>query len=157
MILILLKAIDRKFKRKVRFTSCSSTTLTKVNIFRLKNNDSYTYCIVEPADGLNKRSILSFYYSVFRLVLLTSKQNRSSNRKGCWWWLLMERIHYNLMKLGWSLGNVPQKMKKIVIKTRYISDFSYIFKSKIYTENGLTVQNISNFYNKFFYFFWNVT
>jgi hypothetical protein len=29
----------------------------------------------------------------------------------------------NLMKLGGSLGNIPQKLKKkLVIKTRYISD-----------------------------------
>jgi hypothetical protein len=35
----------------------------------------------------------------------------------------MEHIHNNLMKLGGSLGNVPQKWKKIlVIKTRNISD-----------------------------------
>jgi hypothetical protein len=28
----------------------------------------------------------------------------------------------NLMKLGGSLGNVPQKLKKLFIKTRYISE-----------------------------------
>jgi hypothetical protein len=42
-------------------------------------------------------------------------------RKGSWWWHLMGHIHNNLIKLGGSLGNVPQKWKKLVIKTRYIS------------------------------------
>jgi hypothetical protein len=32
----------------------------------------------------------------------------------------MEHIHNNLMKLWGSLGNIPQKLKKLVIKTRYI-------------------------------------
>jgi hypothetical protein len=36
----------------------------------------------------------------------------------------------NLMKLG-SLGNVPQKLKKLVIKTCYISDCYSIFKRTI--------------------------
>jgi hypothetical protein len=29
---------------------------------------------------------------------------------------------YNFMKLGQSLGNDPKNLKKLVIKTRYISD-----------------------------------
>jgi hypothetical protein len=37
-------------------------------------------------------------------------------RKGCWRWHWMELIHNNLMKLGGSLGNVPQKMKKTCYK-----------------------------------------
>jgi hypothetical protein len=45
-----------------------------------------------------------------------------NNRKGCCFWNLMEHIHNNLMKLGGSLGNVPHKNEKLVIKTRYISD-----------------------------------
>jgi hypothetical protein len=44
-------------------------------------------------------------------------------------------FHNNLMKLGGSLGNVPQKN----------------------LENGPTVRNIWSFYNKFFIFLWNVT
>jgi hypothetical protein len=34
----------------------------------------------------------------------------------------MEHIHNNIIKLGGSLGNVPRKNEKLVIKTRYISD-----------------------------------
>jgi hypothetical protein len=59
-------------------------------------------------------------------------------------------IKNNLMKLGRSLGNVPQKLKiKLVIKTRYISECSSIFKSinsvlstNCTFENGLKVQYI---------------
>jgi hypothetical protein len=40
----------------------------------------------------------------------------AENREGCWWWHLMEHIHNNLMKLGGSLGNVPQKLKKTCYK-----------------------------------------
>jgi hypothetical protein len=36
------------------------------------------------------------------------------NRKGCWWWYLMEHFHNNLMKLRGSLGNVPQIMKNLL-------------------------------------------
>jgi hypothetical protein len=50
-----------------------------------------------------------------------------------------------------SLGKVPQKLKKIVIKSRYISDCLSIFKSTIYV-NGLTVRNISSFITSFFFF-----
>jgi hypothetical protein len=32
-------------------------------------------------------------------------------RERCWWWHLMEHINNNLMQLGGSLGNVPQKIK----------------------------------------------
>jgi hypothetical protein len=35
----------------------------------------------------------------------------TNNKKRCWWWHLMEHIHNNL-KLGGSLGNVPQNWKK---------------------------------------------
>jgi hypothetical protein len=31
----------------------------------------------------------------------------------------MEHIHNNLLTLGGSLGNVPQKLKIVVIKTLY--------------------------------------
>jgi hypothetical protein len=42
------------------------------------------------------------------------------------------------MKLGGSLGNVPQKLKKkIVIKIRYILDCYFIFKSTIYTDEEI--------------------
>jgi hypothetical protein len=37
-------------------------------------------------------------------------------------WHIKNTIINKLMKLGGSLGDVPQKMKKLVIKTRYISD-----------------------------------
>jgi hypothetical protein len=59
-------------------------------------------------------------------------------------------------------GNVPQKMKKLVIKTRLISEFESIFKStksfKSFSincnlENGLRVRNMPSFYNKFFFIF----
>jgi hypothetical protein len=43
-------------------------------------------------------------------------------------------IHNYSMKLGGSLGDVPPKLKKLVIKTQYISDCWSIFRSKIYTE-----------------------
>jgi hypothetical protein len=56
---------------------------------------------------------------------------RDDNRKRCWWWHLMEHTHNNLMQLGGSLGNVRQKLKKLVIKTRYISDCWSIFKSTL--------------------------
>jgi hypothetical protein len=46
----------------------------------------------------------------------------------------MEHIHNNLMKLGGSLGNVPQKLKQTCYKNSlYISDCQSIFKSTIYT------------------------
>jgi hypothetical protein len=54
-----------------------------------------------------------------------------------------------------SLGNVPQKLEKLVIKTRYISDFSPFSRVKLKNftlENGLTVRNIRSFYNKVFFF-----
>jgi hypothetical protein len=35
----------------------------------------------------------------------------------------MEHIHNNLMKLGGSLGNVSQKLKKLVIKTPKFNNF----------------------------------
>jgi hypothetical protein len=35
----------------------------------------------------------------------------------------MEHIHNNLMKLGGSLVIVPQRLKKLVIKTQYIADY----------------------------------
>jgi hypothetical protein len=50
------------------------------------------------------------------------KGEKRSSRKGCWRWHLWEHIHNNLMQLGGPLGNVPQKIKKLVKKTRYISD-----------------------------------
>jgi hypothetical protein len=34
-----------------------------------------------------------------------------------------EHVKKNLMKLGGSLGNVPKKLKKLVLKTQYILDF----------------------------------
>jgi hypothetical protein len=42
----------------------------------------------------------------------------------------MEHIYNNLMKLGGSLGNVPQKLKKkkLVTKTRYILDWLVHFQ-----------------------------
>jgi hypothetical protein len=44
------------------------------------------------------------------------------NGEGYRWWHLMEHIQNNLMKLGGSLVNVPQKLKELVIKTQYILD-----------------------------------
>jgi hypothetical protein len=59
----------------------------------------------------------------------------------------MEHIHNNLMKLGGSLGNVPQKNEKLVL---------LIYSMDCTLENGLAVRNISSFYKKFFIFLWNV-
>jgi hypothetical protein len=42
------------------------------------------------------------------------------------------------MKLGGSLGNIPRKLKQILI-----------FSITCFLENRLTVQNISSFYNYF--------
>jgi hypothetical protein len=41
------------------------------------------------------------------------------NRKGCWWWHLMDHIDNNLMIKAGSLGNVPQILKK----GSHISDY----------------------------------
>jgi hypothetical protein len=54
------------------------------------------------------------------------------------------------MKLGGSLGNVPQKLKKLLIETRYNSLGLLVHFQEcniIYStlENGLTVRNMSNF------------
>jgi hypothetical protein len=55
------------------------------------------------------------------------------------------------MKLGRSLGNIPQKLNELVLKTRYISDCQSISVSINCTlENRLTFRNISSFYNEFF-------
>jgi hypothetical protein len=56
--------------------------------------------------------------------------------------ITIRRTLGNLIKLGRSLGNVPQKLKKkkLVIKTCTL-------------ENGLTVRNISSFYNEYFFSF----
>jgi hypothetical protein len=61
---------------------------------------------------------------------------------------MMEHAHNNLMKLGVSLGNVPQKLKKkLVIKKN-----SIYFGLLLLFENGPTVRNISCFfYNNFFF------
>jgi hypothetical protein len=50
------------------------------------------------------------------------------------------------MKLGGSLGNVPQKMKNLML-----------YNIKCTLENVLRVRNISSFYNKLFQFLWYVT
>jgi hypothetical protein len=47
-------------------------------------------------------------------------------------------IHNNLMKLGGSLGDIPQKVKNLSINCTL--------------ENGPTVRNILSFYNKLFIF-----
>jgi hypothetical protein len=64
----------------------------------------------------------------------------------------MEYIHNNLMKLEGSLGNIPQKIEKIVLKLD-------IFRTLVhFQENILTFGNISSFYNGFFFqFLWIVT
>jgi hypothetical protein len=64
------------------------------------------------------------------------------------------------MKLGGSLGNVPQKMKKSCYKNSiYFGMLVHFHECNLYSytylcalENGLTVQNISSFYNKVFIF-----
>jgi hypothetical protein len=68
----------------------------------------------------------------------------------------MEHIRNNFIKLGGSLGKVPQKFKKLVI-FRTVSPYYCLFI--VYTlENGQTVRIISSFYNKFFFSnLWNVT
>jgi hypothetical protein len=50
-------------------------------------------------------------------IAVSQKQNnelskRTNNGEGCCCCHLMEYIHNNLMKLGESLRNVPQKLKK---------------------------------------------
>jgi hypothetical protein len=57
--------------------------------------------------------------------------------------MALDGTYNNLMELGGSLGNVSQKLEKLVIKTR----------KKSTLENGLRVRNISSFYNQFFFFF----
>jgi hypothetical protein len=70
------------------------------------------------------------------------------NGEGCWWWYLMEHIHNDLMKLGGSLGNVPQKLKKTCYKN--LTYFGLLVHFQDYNlhcinctlEIGLTVRNI---------------
>jgi hypothetical protein len=66
----------------------------------------------------------------------------------------MEHIHNNLMKLGGSLGNVPQKKNEK--KIQFITTICNLVLNCT-LENGLTVRNISSFYNKFFIFVSNIT
>jgi hypothetical protein len=59
------------------------------------------------------------------------------NRERCWRWLFMEHIHNNLMQLGGSQGNFPQKLKKkLVSQTGYIPDCVYISINRT-LKNGL--------------------
>jgi hypothetical protein len=58
----------------------------------------------------------------------------------------MEHIHNNLKKLGGLVSNVPQKLKKNIIKSHINCTL----------ENGQAIQNMSSFYNKFLKFLWNV-
>jgi hypothetical protein len=78
---------------------------------------------------------------------------------------LMQHIHNNLMKLGGSLGDVPQNLKKNLLKNSiyygllvHFQEYNIYFKYNLYSinctlENGLTVRNISSFHYKFFSFF----
>jgi hypothetical protein len=51
------------------------------------------------------------------------------------------------MKLGGSLGNVPQKLKILVIKTRYISDYRlFIARFFNFVERYLVTLLISSSY-----------
>jgi hypothetical protein len=59
----------------------------------------------------------------------------------------MEHIHNNVMELGVSLCNVPQKLKKLVI------NLDIFWTVNITLENEITVQDISSFYKKFFSIF----
>jgi hypothetical protein len=61
----------------------------------------------------NKPKYIEFFHNVIFVKCIRC------NRKGCWWWYLMEHIHNNLMKLG---GSRSTKNEKLVIKTRYISN-----------------------------------
>jgi hypothetical protein len=56
----------------------------------------------------------------------------------------MEHIHNKLIKLGGWLRNVSKIEKKLVIKTRRISDFSP-FSRALIVKNGLTTRNLSSF------------
>jgi hypothetical protein len=67
--------------------------------------------------------ITSFILQLFLYLKYESKNqakekattdNDGGNKKGCGWWYLVEHFHNNLMKLGGSLGNVPQKMKNFL-------------------------------------------
>jgi hypothetical protein len=68
----------------------------------------------------------------------------------------MKHINNKLMKLGGSLGNVPQKMKNLLQKL----DIFRTVSPNCALENGLTVRNILSFFNffhKFLQFLWNIT
>jgi hypothetical protein len=63
----------------------------------------------------------------------------------------MEHFHNNLMKLGGSLGNVPQKMKNLVLKLDIFWTVSPFLRVLIVLsinctlENGLTVRNTQSY------------
>jgi hypothetical protein len=99
------------------------------------NNESNNYLPKLPnpdIDTFSKLQAQGFMAPrdpVARSLPVPVLKSNIDNRKGCWWWHLMEHIHNNLMKLGGSLGNISPKFKKLVIKTRYIfrtvSPFSF--------------------------------
>jgi hypothetical protein len=57
------------------------------------------------------------------------------------------------MKLGGSLGNVPQKLKTSYKESIYFGLLVHFQEINCTLENGLTARNISSFYNTFFIFY----
>jgi hypothetical protein len=98
---------SRKYKHiSCQFIQPAPITRVQIQLFFMCHFQS-SLQFIQP---FNSRSL--FYYPQLKKVSRRLDSSWAYNRKWCWWWHLVKHIYNNLMKLGGSLGNVPQKLKK---------------------------------------------